>query len=90
MNRWEINHARGHASHLKELFSKMQTNVDSIITLAEILDDGQVILINTMLFDLLTDARREVLNFTFDSMYNPNPQYPIRKEESDNDQEQDH
>ena len=41
-------------------------------------------MINTMLFDLLTDARREVLNFTFDSMYNPNPQYPLGKED-DND-----
>jgi len=82
MNRWEINHARGHASHLKEQFSKMLTHVESVINLAEILEDGQVIMINTMLFDLLTDARREVLNFTFDSMNNP-----IRKEETNDNNE---
>ena len=35
MNRWEINHSRGHASHLKELFDKMTTHVESVIILAE-------------------------------------------------------
>lgn len=88
MNRWEINHSRGHALRLKELIDKMSTNVESVIILAEILEDSQVIMINTMLFDLLTDARREVLNFTFDSMYNPNPQYPLGKED-DNDHNED-
>lgn len=86
MNHWEINRSRGHAIHIKALLGKMMAHADSVIDLADILEDGQVIMVNTMLFDLLTDARREVLNFTFDDMYNPNPKYPLVKEGQTNDQ----
>jgi hypothetical protein len=87
MNRWEINHTKGHALLLKPIFEKMLANADCIINFAEILDDGQIIMLNTMMFDLLSDASLEVLNFTFDNLYNPNPKYPSEKgkEESHDD-----
>jgi hypothetical protein len=84
MNRWEINHAKGHALLLKPLFEKMLADADCIINFAEILEDGQIVMLNTMMFDLLADARREVLNFTFDNMYNPNPQYLRKDQDNDN------
>jgi hypothetical protein len=83
MNRWEINHSKGYALHLKPLFEKLLANADCIINFAEILDDGQTVMLNTMMFDLLADARREVLNFTFDNMYNPNPQYQRKDQDDD-------
>ena len=84
MNRWEINHSKGHGLLLKPIFEKLLANADCIINFADILEDSQIVMLNTMMFDLLADARREVLNFTFDNMYNPNPKYPERKDQ-DND-----
>jgi hypothetical protein len=66
MNRWEVDHAKGHAAVLRPLFERMVMDVDCILNFAEILDDEQIILLNTNLHDLLNDAKRQVLLFTFD------------------------
>jgi hypothetical protein len=41
-------------------------DADCILDFAENLDEEQIILLNTNLNDLLDDAKRRVLTFTFD------------------------
>ncbi len=65
MKRDDINRSRGHALYLKNMFSIVVAKCDAIVSLANMLDECQIIDINSEIFDLLCKARDVVIDFEF-------------------------
>lgn len=64
-NKQNIDRARGHAAALKPLIHNLLVNAEAIQDFADLLDESQVIIMNSRLFDNLIKLREIVTNFHF-------------------------
>ena len=65
MKQDDINRSRGHALYLKCMLGIAVSRCDAIVSLASVLDECQIIDINSEIFDLLCKARDVVVDFEF-------------------------
>jgi hypothetical protein len=63
MNQHEVNHAKGHFLAVEHSLKQALSEVHSALELMDYLEDYQVTMINSRVFDYLIEARTEVLNW---------------------------